>query len=186
MKESIELQNERLKMRTLTPAEADLVLEWATDTEVVKNFSFFQKPATRERILDYINEKYESPADLLFAIFTSDGDYIGNAGLHEIDRVNDTARIGIIIGKREFWNRGYAHEALKLLLNYAFTEGLIHKVYVNFFSTNTRTLKICEKLGFQREGLLRGEYKIHGHYQDLLRMGILAEDFLPSKEPAVT
>jgi RimJ/RimL family protein N-acetyltransferase len=186
MKDSIELCSERLRMRTLTPDDVDLVLEWATDTEVVKNFSFFQTPATHERILSYINEKYESPADLLFAAFTTEGDYIGNAGLHEIDRVNDTARLGIIIGKREYWNRGYAREALGLLLDYAFTDGLIHKVYVNFFSTNTRTLRLCEKLGFQREGLLRGEYKIHGHYQDLVRMGILAEDYKKRDETPLT
>src|SRR5215470_4444975 len=106
MKDHIELHSDRLRMRTLTPDDADLVLEWANDSEVVKNFSFFQQPATRDRILSYINEKYESDFDLVFAIFTVEGDYIGNAGLHEIDRVNDTARLGIIIGKREFWNRG--------------------------------------------------------------------------------
>src|SRR5437016_1637016 len=138
MKNFVELQNDRLRMRTLTPDDADLVLEWANDAEVVKNFSFFQTPATRERILAYITEKYESDADLHFAIFTLEGNYVGNAGLHEIDRVNDTARLGIIIGKREFWNRGYAQESLRLLLGYAFTDGGIHKMYVNFFSTNAR------------------------------------------------
>jgi RimJ/RimL family protein N-acetyltransferase len=181
MKKILELKSERLNMRTLSPDDVDLVLEWANDTEVVKNFSFFQTDATRERILGYINEKYESEADLLFAIFTAEGDYIGNAGLHEIDHVNDTARLGIIIGKRQFWNRGYAQEAIGLLLEYAFDAGGIHKVYVNFFSTNTRTLRLCEKLGFQREGLLRGEYKLQGRYQDLVRMGILAEDIRLSK-----
>ncbi|MEW6733697.1 MAG: GNAT family protein [Acidobacteriota bacterium] len=177
MKDLIELQNDRVKMRTLTPADADLVMEWAHDKEVVKNFSFFQSTTTHERVEAYISEKYESTVDLLLAIFTLDGNYIGNIGIHEIDRVNDTARLGIIIGKRAYWNRGYAQAAIRLLLSYAFTAGKLHKVYLNAFVTNTKGIRLYEKLGFQREGLLRSEYKLRDGYQDLVHMGILAEEF---------
>jgi RimJ/RimL family protein N-acetyltransferase len=177
MKGAIELKNDKVRLRTLTPEDANLVLEWANDKEVVKNFSFFQQPATYERIFSYITEKYQSNDDLLFAIFTNSDEYVGNVGLHEIDRVNDTARLGIIIGKREFWNRGYAQETIKLLLKYAFTQAGIHKIYLNAFSTNVKGLNLYTKLGFQREGLLRSEYKLRDRYQDLVRMAMLAEDY---------
>lgn len=177
MKEQIEISGGRVRLRTLLPEDAHLVMEWANDPEVVRNFSFFRGDVSIQRITDYIRAKYESPTDLLLAVFANT-DYLGNIGLHEIDCTNDTARLGIILGNRNYWGKGYATETIRLLLGYAFTQGHIHKVYLNVFTTNTRGIKIYEKVGFQREGLLKAEYKLDGTYRDLIRYGLLAEEFL--------
>lgn len=177
MKERIEISSGRVRLRTLLPEDAHLVMEWANDPEVVRNFSFFHSGTSVEKIADYIRVRYESPTDLLLAVFANI-DYLGNIGLHEIDRANDTARLGIILGNRNYWGKGYATEAIRVLLGYAFTEERLHKIYLNVFTTNTRGIKLYEKVGFQREGLLRAEYRLDNTYRDLIRYGILAEEFL--------
>lgn len=181
MKEQIEISGGRVRLRTLLPEDAHLVMQWANDPEVVSNFSFFRGGVSVDRITDYIRARHESSTDLLLAVF-ADTDYLGNIGLHEIDRSNDTARLGIILGNRNYWGKGYATETIKVLLGYAFTEGRIHKVYLNVFTTNTRGIKVYERVGFQREGLLRAEYRLDGTYRDLIRYGLLAEEFLSASK----
>ncbi len=85
----------RLTLRPLTVADVPLVLTWAADPDVVRNFSFFANGADPERIRAYIDEKTESPADLLLAVLRNDdGAYCGNVGLHELDNGSAERNVG--------------------------------------------------------------------------------------------
>lgn len=174
--QDVKIETGRLALRPLQHSDAQEVLRWINNEEIVKNFQFFTGTFTVAEELRYIFKMEDSPNDLLLGVVTADtGELIGTCGLHEIDFKNCTARLGIIIGKKEHWNEGYASEAIRALLDWAFTIMDLHKVYLNVFVTNTKSIYLYGEAGFRVEGVLRKEYKIRGEYVDMLRMAILKE-----------
>jgi len=179
MQTKVDLHTPHLHLRNLSVDDVPLVMQWAADPDVVKNFSFFERGADPSRIRSYISEKADSPNDLLMAVLEKkDGRevYAGNVGLHEWDAVNENARLGIILCK-ESWGRGIAQEALCGVMELAFKSLGLHKVYLNVFTSNEKGIHLYSKLGFVNEGVMRAEYKLRGKYQDLLRMSILKPEW---------
>jgi len=80
----------------------------------------------------------------------------------------------------EFWGNGYVTEATELLLDFAFEERRLAKVYAIVLETNVGSQRVLEKLGFQREGVHRQETFVEGERRDNYRYGILAEEWLES------
>jgi len=174
---NIIIASKRLLLVPLEKTDAEEVLRWTNNQEIVKNFQFFTGNVDMAEELRYIGRMRKSPTDLLLGVLADGEELIGSAGLHEIDFKNHTARLGIIIGKKEQWNQGYAGEAIRALLDWAFSVAGLHKVYLNVFVTNEIGFRLYTKIGFQEEGTLRREYKIRGGYVDMLRMAILKEEW---------
>jgi RimJ/RimL family protein N-acetyltransferase len=86
--------------------------------------------------------------------------------------------VGIAIGERDFWGRGYGTEAMQLVLGYAFLELNLRRVSLALHAYNERALKSYEKAGFKLEGVMRGEVLREGRRTDTLFMGILREEWL--------
>lgn len=82
----------------------------------------------------------------------AEGQLIGLAYLDSISWHNRHARVGITIGDRSYWGKGYGREALQLMLDYAFNELGLHRVTAQTFSYNTAWRKLAEWAGFQHEG----------------------------------
>lgn len=169
--------SERLLLTPLTKGDAEEVLNWINNGEIVKNFQFFTGTFSFEDEVRYIEKMTSSPSDLLLGVITEDGELIGTCGLHEIDFKNDTARLGIIIGRQDHWNMGYAQEAIRAVLKWAFSVMGLHKIYLNVFATNRKAFHLYGEVGFLEEGAPRAEYKIRGQYVDMLRMAILKEEW---------
>lgn len=168
-----------VRLALLRAEDAHLVLAWAGDRQVVRNFSFFERRADEERVRAYIREKLASDGDLVLRVHErKGGGYLGNVGLHEIDRTNRTARLGIIL-RREAWGKGFGQDALRTAIRLAFARLRCHKVFLNVFRTNRRAQRLYRALGFRREGLLREEYRLRGSWIDLVRMGLLRGELAP-------
>lgn len=113
-----------------------------------------------------------------FSIHTLEGDrYIGFVGLGGIAWHHGEASIGIGIGEREFWGRGYGTDAMRVILRYAFTELNLFRVSLGTFEYNARAIRSYEKAGFVLEGRIRQTVNRAGRRWDLLCMGILKEDW---------
>lgn len=176
---NLRIEGERIRLRPIRDNDAVDIVKWANNPDVIHNFQFFSRngPLLDEE-LAYIRRMNESPNDMLFRVETISGEFLGTCGLHDIDWYNDTARLGIILFNTIFWGRGYAKEAIQLLLEWAFGDKVkIHKVYLSVFTTNDRGIGLYTRLGFKKEGRLRSEYKIRGAYVDLIRMAILKEEW---------
>jgi len=99
--EGIIIASKRLLLVPLEETDAEEVLRWINNQEIVKNFQFFTGKVKVEEELRYIRKMKKSPGDLLLGIFIEGEELIGTCGLHEIDFNNHTARLGVIIGKKE-------------------------------------------------------------------------------------
>jgi RimJ/RimL family protein N-acetyltransferase len=94
--------------------------------------------------------------------------------------VNATAHnceLGITIGDKDYWGRGYGRESIHLLVQYAFEHHNYHKVWLRVHAFNERAVRAYRACGFIEEGRLRAHVWSNGRYDDLLVMGLLREDW---------
>jgi len=83
------------------------------------------------------------------------------------------ATLGVMIGVKDLWGRGYGTDAVRALCRHAFAEMNLHKVRLEVIATNPRAEAVYERVGFRREGVLREEFYRQGRYHDVIRMGLL-------------
>lgn len=94
------------------------------------------------------------------------------------DLIHREVWVGIGIGEREYWGRGFGTEAMKLAVRYAFMELGAQRVSLGLMDYNPRALKAYEKAGFQLEGRTRQDVQREGTRHDSLWMGILRDEWL--------
>ena len=117
---------------------------------------------------------------LMFALeLRTNGRMIGEVGMY-IDSANKgTGDIGWSLNP-EFCGLGYATEAAKWLLGYAFEERQLHRVTANMSAQNLASLSVTERLGMRHEGMTRASIQIHGSSHDEHRYAILRDEWLRS------
>lgn len=91
---------------------------------------------------------------LTFGIFDEHDEYIGTSELYDIR--GGQATLGIIIGEKSHWNRGYGPEAIHALLDHAFRELGLERVVLNTYGDNTRAQRAFAKVGFRETGRTTG------------------------------
>jgi len=157
-------------------------VRWQRDTEFHRLADSGPAEMTSEkRIKEWLEKRFEEgfkPERYPFSIRTLDQDkLIGFIGLWA-DFVHAEGGVGIGIGEREFWGKGYGTDAMRLILQYAFTELNLQRVFLALHEYNVRALHSYEKAGFRLEGRTRGDQHREGKRTDTLWMGILREEWL--------
>jgi ribosomal-protein-alanine N-acetyltransferase len=102
---------------------------------------------------------------------------IGQITLYDLNFIHHRAEIGIWIGS-PYWHHGYATEALKLIIQYAYENLNMNRLQAHIFLNNMASQKLFEKEGFQREGVVRGYIFKNGVSTDLYVYGLLRQDWL--------
>ena len=144
-----------------------------------QNLSFFSEPVTLERQCAYLERMRKSDTDFLFLVFDKETCVLlGTVGLHEYDRYNKSARLGVLIFNPSLRRNGIGSEAVRLALEYGFAELGLNKIYAKCFATNHKMQMFLLKLGFGMEAILEKEYLLRGEYHDMVRMVIFGEGFL--------
>lgn len=173
----------RLILRQFRPEEAMVVRSLAGSYEIAHGCLTVPHPYGIEIAQAWIashEEWFREKTQVVFAITRKeDGWIIGAAGLmNELD--HNRAEIGYWIGL-PFWGHGYATEAAEAVLKYAF-EGLkVHRVTASYFRRNPASGRVIEKIGMQREGVLRNHILKEGIYEDVIVCGILDTEWRESK-----
>jgi RimJ/RimL family protein N-acetyltransferase len=123
--------------------------------------------------------KEDTPANHFFSIRKLDDNrLLGDINLDVINNWNSRdAFVGLGIGDRNDWGKGYGTDAMNIILRFAFTELNLHRVTLTVFEYNPRAIRSYEKVGFCHEGRLRSILLRDGKRWDMLYMGILAEDW---------
>jgi RimJ/RimL family protein N-acetyltransferase len=138
-------------------------------------------PIAKETAKKWFEHDLENEHVIAFGIRTlADDRLIGDVGLGGLFWNHGDTFLGIGIGEREFWGKGYGSDAMKLALGYAFTELNLRRVTLDVFEYNPRAIRCYEKLGFQHEGRVRKYINREGRRWDLIYMGILKEEWLAS------
>lgn len=162
----------KLIMKPLKRSDTDNIMTWVNDPEVVRNLQHFNKKFTKQDEQKYVKKILSSKNDYVFSFFKKTKEYIGQGGIHQIAWDNKLGRLSIII-KREHWNKGYAQEILPALVNHAFKNLKLHKIWLMHWKENKKAGHLYKKLGFVNEGVLKDEYFWKGKYHDMIRIAIL-------------
>lgn len=111
-----------------------------------------------------------------FAI-EADGQLIGQCSLFNFDDTAHTCELGIAIGDKAYWGKGYGREVVGLLLEYAFRYRNLRRVFLRTDGQNIRGQRAYRACGFVEEGRLRAHVYSNGAYDDLVFMGILRDEW---------
>lgn len=151
--------------------------EWINDYETSKYLDQYSKIFTLEDEKDFVERARKDDKVYLSIVKLSNDELIGNISLMNIDHINKTATLGIMIGKNDEREKGYGTEAINLLLDYAFNHLNLNNIMLELLDTNERAKKCYLKCGFKELGVRKQSHYLEGIYHDSIYMQILKEDF---------
>ncbi len=143
-----------LREKRLADARDDYT--WETDPELTQLDAAPIVTTTFSQYLsDYANGLRNSPSTShRFAVDTLDGKCIGNCSYYNISETKGETELGIMIGNRDYWSKGYGTDAIITLVNYIFRQTNLNRIYLKTLESNSRAQKCFQKCGFTSYGHL--------------------------------
>jgi [ribosomal protein S5]-alanine N-acetyltransferase len=173
------LRTERLLLREFVPEDAPDVRKLAGAREVARTTRPIPHPypeGEAERWISTHRAAFETGEAVHFAVVTREGgELVGGVTLvisEGDDRAHPTYWIGV-----PYWGRGYATEAAREVVRYAFEDLDLHLVHAAHFGSNPASGRVMQKVGMSYEGTLREHHKKWGVYEDRVEYGLLAGDW---------
>jgi len=135
-------------------ADAPNDYTWKTDPELARLAAAPLLTTTFPRYLaNYASELLHSPpASYQFALETLDGEHIGNCAYYDINETKGEAKLGIVIGNRDYWNKGYGTDAVATMVSHIFRKTNLKRIYLKTLDLNKRAQKCFKKCGFTPYG----------------------------------
>ena len=167
-----------MSLRDLMLSDAVRMVEWMNDAAIRSNFRWGAGgEITLEQARSFIQKAQTDGNSIHRAVANNDGLYMGTVSLKNIDLINGNAEyaIGLLpdaIGK------GYAAQATIEILDYAFIDCNLNRVYLNVISENTRAIKFYRKFGFIYEGTFHSHVFMNERFVDLEWYRILKTEYL--------
>ncbi|MBI2966173.1 MAG: GNAT family N-acetyltransferase [Chloroflexi bacterium] len=165
-------------LRPKRPADAEADYAWRIDPELAAlDATSPLRMSLREYVRYFRDElEYPSPWSVRFAIDAGDGTHIGNCMYYDINDDERQAEVGIMIGDRRYWDRGYGSDALRTLLRHIFTGTPLERVYLHTLDYNVRAQRAFRRVGFHDVGPVRRD----GH--NFLLMEVRRDEWLAQQE----
>jgi len=169
-----------LELRTLVPGNADEVFE------VIDRNREYLRPwlpwvdGTRSRyktreVIESWKKKLKDKSEFIFGIFLG-GNYIGNMGLHDINRDNSSSEIGYWLAADQ-QGKGIMTDCVRVLTDLGFDGLDLNRIHIRCASGNTKSRAIPERLGFVHEGTLQDDICLYGVYHDVLVFGMVKRNW---------
>jgi len=173
------LPGDKIVLRPLQASDlTGAYLDWLNDYEVTRFLETGKKPATLASLRRYVEAMTQAPDTVMLAITEKrSGVHVGNVKLGGIHPVHRRADLGIMLGDKRRWGRGYGREAVALILAYGFDRLNLNKIYLGVDAENSAAVRVYEQLGFKIEGTLRQHLFRDGAYRDQHVMSVLREDY---------
>ena len=180
------IYGERIRMRATERNDVKTFYNWVNDPEVTRYLSLYLPLSIvdEENWFNAMSQRPQSEKTLSIEIHNESGwKLIGNCVVFDIDTVARSGELGIMLGEKDEWNKGYGTEAMKLLLRHCFNTLNFNRVQLRVYSENLRAKRAYEKAGFVEEGRLREAIYKNGNYDDVIVMGILRSEWIQKGKP---
>jgi len=154
-------------------------VSWFNDEVVCRYNQHHVFAYDKSQAEEYIRKATASRSELVLAINTKRGaKHIGNIALQKIDLVSRNAMVSIVLGDKGYWGKGYAKEALILLLEHGFFQMNLHRIYCGTTAENIAMQKLALSVGMKKEGRRRDAAFKAGRYVDMLEYGLLKREYI--------
>ncbi|WP_432196619.1 GNAT family N-acetyltransferase [Streptomyces sp. bgisy027] len=168
----------QIRLRGIEPDDWTAFMRFAVDEE--RTGDLLNPPRSAESFRVWAKEQAAAKSNedcFGLAIEAVDtGEIVGAVGSHQADPRAGWFEYGITIGA-DHRRKGYAAEAVVMLLRFMFAERRYHKCQARIFAHNEASLTLHRRLGFVEEGRLRDHVFLAGQHHDLIMMGVLADEF---------
>ena len=141
-----------LREKQLSDAADDYA--WASDTELARLNAALLPDITFSEYLDNYEERLRcsQKQSSILAIETPEGKHIGNCTYYDVDRWRRKVKLGIMLGDRAYWDRGYGVDVITTLVRYIFHTTNLNKITVETLDWNVRAQRCFEKSGVKVSG----------------------------------
>ncbi|WP_404454887.1 GNAT family N-acetyltransferase [Oceanobacillus kapialis] len=173
-----DLTTERLTLKKMHDSDTDGLFALWSDPAVTEfmNIPAFKDVAQAREMIRLLTSLAEEMKAQRYTIhLKGSGKIIGSCGYNVLDFTNQKTELGYELAK-EHWGKGYATEAIRTLVNYAFTELDMHRIEAKVEPQNRNSIRLLQKLGFIFEGTLRDAEKAKGEFVDLAMYARLRTD----------
>lgn len=176
----------RLELRPVAPGDEEAIFSLLSDERVVRYMLF--PLFTRERARAFVANVQLPPAagqpqQLVLGIAErSGGELVGLCGLVLKPELEE-GEVWYLL-QPERWGRGLVTEGVRALVDHGFRALALHRVWASCLPENPASVRVLEKVGFRREGLLRQNLRIHGEWRDSYLYALLATEWKDRSEGA--
>jgi RimJ/RimL family protein N-acetyltransferase len=175
------MEGKLVRLRAYEKSDLDAVMKWVNDEEVTDLLGgeMLVYPVSSLAEAKFIEAAADSSdKQKTFVIETlADPRYIGSVSFNVINWLNRSAGLGIVIGDKSLWGKGYGTDAMRVMLRLGFDKMNLHRLWLQVHDYNPRAIASYEKCGFKREGVLRADHFARGKYHDTIVMGILESEY---------
>ncbi|PMC35919.1 N-acetyltransferase [Bacillus sp. UMB0899] len=174
------LETKRLRLRQITTADANDILKYLSDQEVMKYYGLEPFNSINDALneISWYQSIFEKKTGIRWGITIKGQEkMIGSCGFLNIVSEHFRCDIGIELSK-EYWGQGIASEAFTAIITYGFEHLNIRRIQALIETPNISSQKLAESRGFIREGLLRNYEFTCGKFDDLYMYSLLKEDFI--------
>lgn len=173
---NLHIETERLLLRPFLLSDAEKVTYYCNDKMLNKSVANLPFPYTLDHALTWIDrQNTENYPFFDFAIVDKNTDeLIGSISLS--NRINQrVGELGYWIG-RAHWHKGYATEASKAMIQFAFNNQNYHKVYARHFLSNPYSGEVMKNAGMIKEGVQKDHFYKNDHFETLVLYGIIKNE----------
>ncbi|HJP71984.1 MAG TPA: GNAT family protein [Candidatus Limnocylindria bacterium] len=183
------IQGERVFLRPLGAADAELYRRWRADAKPMAPAGWRDPaPLSLAQVEARIERLATAQGDDIYNFLIclrSDERPIGEIMLADVDRRNGSAEVGIFIGEPDEWGKGYGTDAINALVDFGFAELRLERIWLEVWTENSRAIRSYEKAGFVHEGTIRNDRYEFGRLTSGHIMSILHDEWLTrSSAPA--
>lgn len=168
----------RIYLRALEPDDYKVSYKWRNDSDIQEMVGGHKYFVSMEKERKWVEATINDNNRIVLAIcLKSNNKYIGNVMLQEIDWINRSASVPIFLGDKEEWGKGYATEARMQMLKFAFEERGLESIRDLVLENNCASIKLHEKCGYVREGVMRNSVFKNGKFHNQIVMSVLKDEF---------
>lgn len=159
---------EKIILRAIEQEDNSMLLELINDPDTEKMIGGKSWPVSFDSQMNWYN-KLENNSTVMRCIIADkkDNSPLGTIIISDIDYPNGNGHIHIKMAKNNVRGKGYGTDAINTIVKYAFSELRLHCIFANIISYNIASIKLFEKCGFQKEGILRDRIYKNGQYNDV-------------------
>lgn len=174
------LHGKNTRLRAIEKGDLPLLVKWLNDREVTAHLITYRPISEAEQNIWFENVLKSNPDERPLIIEISENNQwipIGDCEFENIDWRSRCGEVGISIGEKQYWGKGYGTDAFQTLVNYGFEMLNLHRIFLRVYGENLRAIHSYEKIGFVKEGLLREAIYKNGKYLDVVVMSLLQPDW---------
>ncbi len=174
------IYGEHIRLRAVEREDVKKFFEWVNDPEVTHGLTLYLPMSMSDEEKWFERASNRDPNTKPLAIDVRDDDgwrLIGNCTFFDIDTIARSGELGIMIGDKSVWNKGFGTETMRLLLRHGFETLNLNRIMLKVHADNPRAVRAYEKAGFKMEGSLRQAVFKQGTYEDVHIMSVLRREW---------